>query len=249
LKEKDNNNAAGFEAQKDFWENAGEVGYGKAIFANSVVEKHIILKQWSGAIDTASRLGVGGESNILELGCGDGAFANSMLAERFAHVDAYDGSTKAIESAKSKARSDNISFNVKDLIHFEYDEGQSWDAAFMIGFLHHVKPHTPEIVARLSKVASKVIVVEPNGNNLIRKALELQPSYKSAGEDSFKLQKLREIFESNGYELVVNRCIILIPSMLPASILSLMKRVEVVVEASPFLSKLCSTYILGFEKK
>jgi len=50
--------------------------------------------------------------------------------------------------------------------------GQRWDGAFLMGFLHHVKESAPVIVSRLSKVVPRVVVVDPNGDNLIRKTLE-----------------------------------------------------------------------------
>lgn len=245
-----------YDKQKDFWERAGQVGYGEAIFADSKVERHIISKQWDGAMEAAAKLGLTADSSILELGCGDGAFANSVLSKKFKDVTAYDAAENAIKSASSsatrntdeKAGGENTTFAVKDLIGMDYSDGDRWDGAFLIGFLHHVKSHTPAIVSRLSKVTGKVVVVEPNGNNLIRKALELQPSYKAAGEDSFKLKDLTAIFKENGYSLASMKRVIFIPSMLPGFLFTPFKLIEDVLESNGLLSRLCSTYVLGFEK-
>ena len=69
MKMKTNNK---YENQKQFWEYAGTIGYGKAIFANPTVERHIIEKQWRLAIETAREIGVDDGARVLELGCGDG---------------------------------------------------------------------------------------------------------------------------------------------------------------------------------
>src|SRR3989338_2145016 len=105
------------------------MGYGKAIFSNLKVERHIIMKQWEVALRAAEALGLGMDSMILELGCGDGAFANNILSKKFKHVDAYDASTAAIKSAKSRAEGGKVNFLVKDLINFNYEEGEHWDGA------------------------------------------------------------------------------------------------------------------------
>jgi hypothetical protein len=238
----------GYEYQKDFWEHAGKIGYGEAIFSSSIIERHIVTKQWEAAIHTAEILGIDRSSTILELGCGDGAFTDSVLAPRFKHVDAYDASGSAIERAQSRTGYKNVSYYVKDLTDFDYEDGSYWDGAFLIGFLHHVKDFTPGIVARLSKVCPKMVVVEPNGDNLIRKALELLPSYRRAGENSFQRKQLINIFATNGYSTVVTRRIILVPSFLPEKLFPVLKKLEGIVEPSSFLNRLCSTYVMGFQR-
>lgn len=239
---------SGYDEQKDFWEYAGNVGYGKAIFSSPSVEKHIISRQWRAVLSAAKSLGLGPDSNILELGCGDGDFANNVLAPRFKHIDAYDGSGSAIDKANSNATTSNVTFSVKDITGLNYQDGARWDGAFLVGFLHHVKQGTPEIIKRLSKVCPKVVVLEPNGDNIIRKLLEQTPSYKKAGEDSFKLKRLRCIFEDNGYKAVTVERITLVPAQLPERLFSFVKKVERIVEPTPMLNRLCATYVIGFTR-
>jgi hypothetical protein len=58
-----------------------------------------------------------------------------------------------------------------------FDNGSlpHYDAAFDI--LHHVKPATPHLVRAMAQRTGTMIVLEPNGNHLLRKAPEYTPSY------------------------------------------------------------------------
>lgn len=238
-----------YENPQHFWEYAGKVGYNNVIFSNSVVANHIVEKQNIAALNMAEKLGLNEKSRILELGCGDGEFAEYVLSPRFQHIDAYDQSASAIEQARSRLKPDNIQYHVSDLTLHDFKQGSQWDGAFCIAFLHHVKAFTPSIVARLAKVAPKVVVLEPNGDNIIRKGLERLPSHKSAGEDSFRLQELIHIFKENRYQPVDIRKITFVPSMCPQPLFPLFKKLEKIVEGSSLLNRLCATYVIGFQQK
>ena len=238
-----------YEKQKDFWENAGNIGYNKAIYSDSKVANHIRLKHWDALIKFAQELGLNNKSKILELGCGDGYFADKIISDLFGQIDSFDVSKAAIERAKSNLTATNINFYNEDITVYDYKENDYWDGAFLVGFLHHVKPFVPEIISKLSKVAPSVVVLEPNGDNLIRKFLELTPSYQKAGEDSFKLQELTQIFEKNGYKLEYIKKLTFAPPFLPESLLPIFKILENIIEPNPCLNNLCSTYILGFRKE
>jgi len=238
-----------YEKQHDFWEQAGKDGYGKAMFGNNEVEAHIMTRHWNFAVETAYKLGLNKDSKVIELGCGDGTFAGKILSQNFKQVTAYDKSSAAIEYAKKTFTEDNVFFYAEDLAKYDFSGSANCDAVFMMGFLHHVKSFTPEIISRLKNITDKIVVVEPNGNNLIRKTLELFPSYKRAGEDSFRLKQLLAIFKENGYEVKSVKYATLVPPFTPELLLSLFKKIEKLVERNRLLKRLCSSYILGFEKK
>src|SRR5271155_4586297 len=73
-----------------YWDRAGEQGYGQAMYRSSDVESHVRGRVWRTAIDIAGVLGVPADGRVLDLGCGDGAFANQMLAGRYRVVDGID---------------------------------------------------------------------------------------------------------------------------------------------------------------
>ena len=237
-----------YKNQKRFWEYAGEVGYGEAIFANPMVEKHIVSKQWKAVLHTAKMLGLNKDSKVLELGCGDGLFSNQVLAHHFKQVDAFERSKSAVKRAEANCLTNNVNFQVKDLATHKYSEEDYWDGVFLVGFLHHVKAFAPKIISRLIKVSPKVVVLEPNGDNIIRKALELSPSHKSAGEDSMRLKDLTNTFQTNGYNLKYIENINFVPQFCPEFILPFLAFIEKFIERKPFLSRFRATYILGFER-
>jgi SAM-dependent methyltransferase len=236
-----------YKKQKEYWENAGHVGYGDAIFSNATIEKHIVEKQWRVAIETSHVLQLNRQSRILELGCGDGEFAENILSSHFNHIDACDVSSAAIQRARSQVASSKVNYFVADISTYEYEASARWDGAFLMLFLHHVKHCVPAIISRLAKVCPKLIVLEPNGDNLIRKSLELLPSYQKAGEDSFRLKQLIGIFSSNGYKLITMQRINLIPQFLPEKLFPVLAGIENFIEPKPILNRICSTYAMGFE--
>ena len=238
-----------YENPHHFWERAGKVGYNNVIFSNSVVANHIVGKQNTTALSVARSLGLDRNARIIELGCGDGEFAEHVLSPQFQHVDAYDQSSSAIEQARSRSKANNIQYHVSDLTIHDFEQGSQWDGAFCIAFLHHVKAFTPSIVARLAKVAPKVVVLEPNGDNIVRKGLEYLPSYKSAGEESFRLQELIHIFKENHYHPVDMQSITFVPSICPQLFFPLFKKLEKIVEASTLLNQLCATHVIGFQQE
>ncbi len=200
-------------------------------------------------MSVSKSIGLDEKSRILELGCGDGEFAEYVLSPRFQYIDAYDQSATAIELARSRSKVNNVRYNVADLTTYNFEQNGNWDGAFCIGLFHHVKPFTSAIVARLANVAPKVVVLEPNGDNIIRKGLECLPSHRSAGEDSFRLQELIHVFKENDYQLTTFHKITFIPAICPKLLFPLFKKLEKIVENSSLLNRLCATYVIGFQHK
>jgi SAM-dependent methyltransferase len=232
-----------------FWEDAGRVGYGEALFRSKRVEAHVIGKQWRVALSTARAIGIPDGGSVLELGCGDGAFAVEMLSWRFRRVDAFDKSAAAVERARARRAPDHVGFTATDVTAHRYAEGERWDGAFLMGFLHHVKRGAVDVVARLPGVTSRVVVLEPNGDHRIRKLLERLPSYRRAGEESFRLDELRSMFEARGYRLDVQTRINLFPPFTPDVCFRPVRALETLAESHPRWQRLCSSIVLGFVRR
>src|SRR5262249_35168688 len=139
---------------------------------------------------------------VLDFGCGDGAFANEILASRYRAIDGYDLASTAIERANSAAPGPHLKFYSTDLVALDYSALPCYDGAFLIGILHHIKAATPDVLRSLAQVTDKIVVLEPNGNNIVRKLLELTPSYRAAGEDSFRTQEMIDMFSATGWRTV-----------------------------------------------
>ncbi len=230
-----------------YWEAAGRAGY-HSLFPNERVAAHVLGRRRHHALEVARQIGIGDGGAVLELGCGDGEFAIEVLGRRFHNVDAIDGSRAAIARALARPHPGHVHFHVSDLRTHDYAEGTRWDGAFVIGFLHHVKPWVAAIVTRLSSVAPRVVVVEPNGDNVMRRLIEQLPSCRQAGCASFRLREMVSLFQRAGYELRTHRNMGLFLARTPTPLLPVMARLERWVEAHPSLRRLCGTRVLGFTR-
>src|SRR5262249_28194591 len=210
------------------------------------VERHINLRLRLAAVDIGHRLALTSTSHVLDLGCGDGAFANQVLANYFEKVDGFDLSEAGIRRARANAAKPGMRFEVCDITQMDYSKLPKYDGVFLIGILHHVKFATPAIVRALRDVTIRVVVLEPNGNNITRKLLELTPSYRRAGEDSFRTKELQRIFEQAGFRTVIRRRMNFFPNFTPSLVLKVLRPVERWVEATPLLRALCTVNMFGF---
>src|SRR5437868_1266446 len=98
--------------------------------------------------------------------------------------------------------------------------------------------HSPELPTRM-------VVLEPNANNILRKLLELFPSYRSAGEDSFRTQEIIDMFSTAGWRTVVRQRLNLFPNFTPSFIYRLLSPIEPHIEASSFFNALCTVNVFG----
>jgi SAM-dependent methyltransferase len=227
-----------------YWDRAGEQGYGQAMYRSGDVESHVRGRAWQRAIDIAGTLGVTADGHVLDLGCGDGAFANRMLAARYRAVDGLDIAETAIRRAQAEARG-NATFRAVDLVTFDYDSLPRYDAAFLIGILHHVKSATPGIVRAMARRTDKMIVLEPNGSNLMRKAMEYTPSFRDAGEDSFRSKDLMAIFAAAGWRTEIWQRMNLFPNFTPGLLYRWLSPLEPRIEGNRFLNALCTVDMYG----
>jgi SAM-dependent methyltransferase len=237
----------GMSKPEQYWNTAGEVSYGEKMYASKDVEQHVRLGLWQVALDIARDLGVPAKGRVLDLGCGDGAFANHSLKD-YGRVDGYDLAPTAIERARKEAPGEHYHYQSADLIKFDYNLLPRYDGVFMIGILHHVKQATPDIIRKIAQVTDRVIVLEPNGDNLLRKALELTPAYKAAGEDSFRTKEVISVFEEAGFKTRVSRRMNLFPNFTPGFVYRALAPLEKKVETSAVLRALCTVNMFGFSK-
>jgi len=231
---------------EEYWHQAGEAGYDNTYYVSSDVGEHLSRRLRALAVDIASQIGIREDAHVLDLGCGDGSFANAVLARTYRLVEGCDLSEGGIRRARESAKSTNVRFEVCDLRHLKFRDDQQYDGAFLMGILHHVKQATPEIVRKLRGVTDKVVVLEPNGNHLLRKALELTPSYRAAGEDSFKTTELEAIFKDAGFRRPVWQRVNLFPNFTPSWAFRALRFVEPACESNSILRALCTVNMWGF---
>ncbi|HYM73834.1 MAG TPA: class I SAM-dependent methyltransferase [Stellaceae bacterium] len=229
-----------------YWNEAGALGYGAAMFASRAVEQHVNRRLWDVAIAIGGGLGLDAGARVLDLGCGDGAFANQVLAAHFAAVDGLDLSPAGIGRAEANAPRPQIRFRRCDIARLDFAELPRYDGAFLIGILHHIKSATPVVLRGLRGVTDRVVVLEPNGNHVLRRLLERTPAYRAAGEASFGRHALTALFAAAGYRCVTWRRLNLFPNFTPLPLFRLLRPLEPVIEATPILRALCTVDMYGF---
>ena len=228
-----------------YWNRAGEISYAQAMYRSADVERHVRLRLWNFAIKIADEIRIPNSGRVLDLGCGDGAFANEALASRYSAIDGYDLAPAAIERANARASGPHLKFFTTDLVTLNYSALPRYDGAFLIGILHHIKAATPDVLRSLAQVTDKIVVLEPNGNNVIRKLLELTPSYRRAGEDSFRSQEMIDIFSGAGWRVIVRRRLNLFPNFTPNFIYRLLAPIEPYIEGNSLLNAICTVNMFG----
>lgn len=230
----------------DYWEKAGELGYARTMYASPELAAHLTRRGWQLALDISAQLGVQQSARVLDLGCGDGDFANFALGAHFARVDGLDASEAGIRRAQSHVQREGVRFERGDVTGLDFTKLPRYDAVFLMGLLHHVKPAAPAIVRGLRAVTEKVIVLEPNGNHLARKLLELTPTYRAAGEASFRTRQLENIFTAAGFARAVWQRRNLFPNFTPRWVFRSLLPLEPLVEGAPLLRALCTVNLWGF---
>jgi 2-polyprenyl-3-methyl-5-hydroxy-6-metoxy-1,4-benzoquinol methylase len=232
--------------QKAYWEKAGQKGYCNEMFSSNDVGQRIIERLWTIALDVGTQLGMTPDGHVLDLGCGDGSFVNRVLAQHFRAVDGLDFAEAAIHRARAEAVKPDVKFEICDLSREDLTKLPHYDGVFLIGILHHVKRFAPSIVKALRKVTTRVVVLEPNGSHLARKLLERTPTYRAAGEDSFRTREVIRMFEEAGFRTIVRRPFSLFPNFTPKIIYRGLSPLEPLVESTPLLRELCTNNIYGF---
>ena len=202
---------------------------------------------WTDGCDVGTALGRNDGSAVgIELGCGDGAFANMVLSKHFGTIDGYDLSKAGIDRANKLLAKPNMSFTACDITAMDYTALPKYDGAFLYGILHHVKSQTPDILRKLRGVTPRIIILEPNGNHLLRKALEKTELYKAAGEDSFRTSQMEAIFAEAGYKKAIWKRLNIFPNFTPKLVFDCLKPLEPVIEKTPGLRALCTVNMWGF---
>jgi hypothetical protein len=95
--------------------------------------------------------------NLLDIGCGDGFFANTFFSARCQHIDSIDIDRFAIETAKKLNRSPKIDFHVLDVVRQPFPS-ERYDVIVWDGAIGHF------LAADLSIVLEKIHrAISPSG--------------------------------------------------------------------------------------
>jgi len=179
--------------------------------------------------------------SVVDVGCGDGTYT-AQLAQfsKAKSILGIEPSPKAVERARA--------CYAGRFPHMEFRCGTSddllagprrFDLAVYRGVIHHVPAAQPELARGLA-LAQELIVLEPNGQNPLMKAVEvLSPYHRSHREQSFSCaQVCRWILSADG-EIRSARHFGLVPYFCPAILARAGRWLEPVVECLPGVRRIC----------
>jgi SAM-dependent methyltransferase len=195
--------------------------------------------------DTILQLGHFAGRSVIDMGCGDGFFTLRFWdvghPTRMTGVDMAD---KAIEVANKRRGDRPIYFEVGDAHKLPYPDN-SFDLAVIQSILHH-DDNPLATIREAFRLAPEVLIHEPNGNNFGLKVIEKTSAYhREHGERSYTARRIMSWIEQAGGRAVTWRYSGFVPMFCPDWIARNMKRLEGIVEQTPFLNIFgCAVYVV-----
>ncbi|MEX1013870.1 MAG: class I SAM-dependent methyltransferase, partial [Candidatus Paceibacterota bacterium] len=143
---------------------------------------------------------------ILELGCGVGA-SSKYLGNSYKKYIGVDYSEEFIGIAKKHFANNRTLFHCANIKDYK-NEFEEVDFIFGVGVLHHVN-NIEEVLINLKEIGNKRTVygfIEPQASNpfiqILRRLRMLIDKDYSSEQIFFKRNKIREIFELNGFNVL-----------------------------------------------
>jgi len=181
---------------------------------------------------------------VLDVGCGDGFYTMGYWDRgRPSRLVGIDAAANAINVANKNKGDRPIHFEVGDFHKLAFPDS-SFDIAILQGVLHHDDDPLRTITESL-RVASEIVVLEPNGLNPGSKVIEkVSPYHREHNERSYSRWRLRGWYHKAGGKVVEEKYGIFVPMFCPDWMARPMKALEPAVESIPGLRELgCSAYV------
>jgi SAM-dependent methyltransferase len=183
---------------------------------------------------------------VVDIGSGDGIFSEELVELGAARsVQGIDPAERAVAVARRRIRDDRLAFDIGNAYDLPYAP-RSFDIAFLRSILHHVE-RPVDVLREAMRVASAIVVVEPNGYNPGLKLLEKASRYhREHGEKSYPPRRLDHWVESLGGRIIKRQWVGLVPMFSPDWIAKPAKRIEPLLERLPGLRAFgCSQYVFS----
>jgi SAM-dependent methyltransferase len=191
---------------------------------------------------TLERIGPDVET-VLDLGCGDGTYTAEILRARpLLRIVGIDAAREAIEEARRRYR--GIEFHTADALDLSTFPQGTFDLAIARGVLHHLSD--PEkAVWNLAHCASRVLIIEPNGNNPLLKLIEKVSRYHREHEEkSFTARRIRRWCARAQARVASLSYIGFVPFYFPAPGARLIHGLQPLLEKLPLVPRLLGAQIV-----
>ena len=175
--------------------------------------------------------------SVVDVGCGDGFYTIRFWdrAQPKSMVG-LDPAGHAIAVANTNKENRLVQFLVGDAHQLPFSDN-SFDVALVQSILHH-DDNPKDVIREAFRVATEIVIHEPNGNNLGLKVIEkLSRYHREHNEKSYTSSQMRRWIEESGGVIAYQRFAGFVPMFCPSVIARTMKVLEPVVEALPLVSK------------
>lgn len=174
--------------------------------------------------------------NLIDIGCGDGFYTLQYFDQvRPKSLTAIDGAKRAIDLATRKKAGRNISFLVGDFHKLPFKD-DSFDMALLQAILHHDE-NPLQTIREALRVAPKIIIHEPNGNNLGLKIIEkFSPYHREHHEKSYTHMQIKKWLDQANADMKSIKFTGLVPMFCPDWMAQITNRLKPVMETIPVLN-------------
>ena len=186
---------------------------------------------------------------VLDVGCGDGSYTVELFDQGGpSSMHGIDPAANAIETARRNAGNRAIAFSCESAARLPFERG-AFDLAHLRGVLHHMDDPRAGVAEAL-RVATKIVIIEPNGYNPVLKLLErFSPYHREHGERSFTHRTLDRWIRDAGGAVRSRRWAGLVPFFCPDLPARVLKRIEPAFEGLAPLNLLsCAVYVVVAEQ-
>jgi ubiquinone/menaquinone biosynthesis C-methylase UbiE len=183
--------------------------------------------------------------SVIDVGCGDGTYTIELLKGSPKSILGVDLAESALNIARRKAEEKGAKIDFVSMSAYELEKlNQQFDVAVVRGVIHHL--YEPKrAIAALAKIAKEIIVVEPNGNNIILKVIERTSKYHIEHEErSYFPFVLDRWFAAHGGKVESYSFAGLVPMFCPDWFARILKPIEPWIEKMPIIRALsCAVYV------
>ncbi|HEY3453462.1 MAG TPA: class I SAM-dependent methyltransferase, partial [Bryobacteraceae bacterium] len=183
--------------------------------------------------------------SVLDLACGDAFYSLQFWDQSNpSRMVAADGAFNALKVAAQNRGSRPISFLVSDAHSLPFPDN-SFDLVLVQSVLHH-DDDPLHMLREAFRVAPRVLIHEPNGNNIGLKVIEKTSRYHiEHGEKSYNSRRMKRWIEEAGASVVYMKVAGFVPMFCPDWMARAMKLVEPAIEWIPlFRWMACAVYVM-----
>jgi ubiquinone/menaquinone biosynthesis C-methylase UbiE len=183
--------------------------------------------------------------SVVDMACGDAYYTFQFWDQAHpSRLVAADAAANAVAVGEANSAGRPISFLVCDAHSMPFPDN-SFDVALLQSVLHH-DDDPQRMIREAFRIAPRVLIHEPNGNNPGLKIIEKTSRYHlEHGEKSYGTRLMRRWIKEAGGSVVYTKVAGFVPMFCPDWMARSMKFVEPLVESVPgFRWMACAVYVM-----